>query len=122
MEKELIMYAFIWFILIIIFSSWWSKKPVNRNINNWNWAKIEKFYNLITKENRNLEWLSIKIDEIRNEIDVLRYEWDEDLEKADINELKVRKLILKTQHLEDKIFQKRAYIQDLEKEINSLRI
>jgi len=119
-DKDFIMYAFIGFIIIMIISSWWSSSWENTSQNN-NEREIEKVYNKISKENRNLEWLSIKVAEIENEIEVLRYEWDEDLEKADINELKIRKLRLKIQHLEEKIFQKKIYIQDLEKKINSLR-
>jgi len=120
-EKDLIMYAVVWFIIIMM-TSWgsWGWKP-EKPWNNWNNNDdLDRLYTKMTKENRNLEWLSIKMAELQNEIEVLRYEWDEDLEKADKNELKIRKLILKTQHLDEKIFQKNIYIQDLQKEINSL--
>jgi len=125
-EKDLIVYAVVWFVIIMMMASWsgwwgwgwggWDpEKPWNNNNED-----LDRLYTKINKENRNLEWLSIKIAELENEIEVLRYEWDEDLEKADKNDLKIRKLVLKVQHLDEKIFQKKSYIQDLQNEINSL--
>ena len=104
-----------------IYSSWGGRvvkitqkdePEVEKNIKNnaKNFTKMEK-------EQLHIENLSIKYEEIRNDIDKLNFESSSDLEVESENNLKVRKLELQLKHLHIKIEEKRNLINSINDEI-----
>lgn len=111
-----------WMIVIVVLFfaflmfSWWSS-------NNTTWytekdKKREKLSGKITTIRRKLEGAEIKKQELLNQVEDLNYEIEDDLTKTWSNDLKIRKINLQVENINDKLLQLRWTLMDLEQQFN----
>lgn len=105
------------FFTFLIFS-WWNWN--NKNLHTEKDKRKEKLSLKITTIRRKIEGIEIKKQELLNQIEELNYEIEDDLTKTWSNDLKIRKINLQVENINDKLLQLKWTLMDLEQQFNSI--